>query len=416
MSTLLVKSAKILDSESPYHLQTKDIKIKDGLIAEIKESISGADQVINFDNLHVSSGFFDSSVCFGEPGFEERETLAHGATVARQSGFTSLLLNANLQPVTENFSAVKFLQQQVDPQLIDIRPLGALTTSFDGTHLAELYDMQMAGAAGFYDFKTPIKDANVLKIALQYAKTFAGVVFSYPQNSDITGTSQVNEDEFTTYIGLKGMPNLAEELQIARDLSILEYTGGQLHIPTISTENSIQLIKKAKDKGLRVSCSVALPHLVFTSAKLDSFDSKYKIQPPLRTQKDVDALKKAVSEGIVDMVTCDHEPINEELKDLEFENASYGSIGLESAFSVTNTLFGAEKASELLSKTKSHFGIETSKIEVGQRADLSLFDPHSNFKLEKKQLLSTSKNCIFLGEKLKGKVLGSIYNNSFYEN
>lgn len=416
MSTLLVKSAKILDSESPYHLQTKDIKIKDGLIDEIKESISGADQVINFDNLHVSSGFFDSSVCFGEPGFEERETLAHGATVARKSGFTSLLLNANLQPVTENFSAVKFLQQQVDPQLIDIRPLGALTTSFDGTHLAELYDMQMAGAAGFYDFKTPIKDANVLKIALQYAKTFAGVVFSYPQNSDITGTSQVNEDEFTTYIGLKGMPNLAEELQIARDLSILEYTGGQLHIPTISTENSIQLIKKAKDKGLRVSCSVALPHLVFTSAKLDSFDSKYKIQPPLRTQKDVDALKKAVSEGIVDMVTCDHEPINEELKDLEFENASYGSIGLESAFSVTNTLFGAEKASELLSKTKSHFGIETSKIEVGQRADLSLFDPHSNFILEKKQLLSTSKNCIFLGEELKGKVLGSIYNNSFYEN
>ena len=212
------------------------------------------------------------------------------------------------------------------------------------------------------------------------------------------------------------MPSLAEELQIARDLYILEYTGGRLHIPTISTKASVQLIKEAKAKGLQVTCSVALPHLYFTSQVLNSFDSKYKIKPPLRTEDDSKSLKKALETGIIDMVTCDHEPINEELKVKEFENASYGSIGLESAFPALNTLFGVEKASELLSKSKAHLGMNTSKIEVDHRADLSLFEPNSEDVFSKKHIFSKSKNSMFLGESLKGKVLGSIYNNSLYEN
>lgn len=416
MSSILLKSAKILDSESSYHLQTKDILIENGVITKIGDSIESADKIIDSKNLHVSNGFFDSSVSFGEPGFEERETLANGVTTARKSGFTSFLLNPNLDPVTDTNSAVKFLQQQIDTQLINIKPLGALTKGFDGKNLAELYDMQMAGAVGFYDFKKPIADANLFKIALQYVKSFEGLLFSFPQDISITGHVQVNEDEFTTYIGLKGMPSLAEELQIARDLYILEYTGGKLHIPNISTKSSIQLIKKAKAKGLKVTCSVALPHLFFTSEKLESFDSKYKILPPLRTQVDVEALKEAVKTGIIDMVTCDHEPMDEEHKELEFENASYGSIGLESAFSVLNTLFDTEKALELLTKSKTHFGITASKIDINQRADLSLFDPNSEYTFQKQHIFSKSKNSMFLGESLKGRVLGSIYNDSFYEN
>lgn len=416
MSSILLKSAKILDPESSHHLQTKDILIENGVITQLEASIESADKIINFDNLHVSNGFFDSSVSLGEPGYEERETLANGVTTARRSGFTSFFLNPNLYPVTDTNSAVKFLQQQIDTQLIDIKPLGALTKGFDGKNLAELYDMQMAGAVGFYDFKIPIADANLFKIALQYVKSFDGLLFSFPQDKSIAGQAQVNEDEFTTYIGLKGMPSLAEELQVARDLYILEYTGGKLHIPNISTKNSIQLIKEAKAKGLKVTCSVALPHLFFTSQKLESFDSKYKILPPLRTQKDAEALREAVKTGTIDMVTCDHEPMDEEHKELEFENASYGSIGLESAFSVLNILFGVEKASELLSKTKTKLGIQTSIIEVNQRADLSLFDPNSEYIFQKQNIISKSKNAIFLGESLKGKVLGSIYNSSFYEN
>lgn len=417
MSSLLLKSAKILDSESPYHLQTKDILVENGVITKIEDSINDAAyRIINHKDLHVSNGFFDSSVSFGEPGYEERETLANGVTTARRSGFTSFLLNPNLNPVTDTNSAVKFLQQQIDKNLIDIKPIGALTKGFDGKHLAELYDMQMAGAVGFYDFKTSVTDANLFKIALQYVKSFGGLVFSYPQETSIAGKAQVNEDEFTTYIGLKGMPNLAEELQIARDLYILEYTGGKLHIPNISTKSSIRLIKQGKSKGLQVTCSVALPHLYFSSDYLKDFDSKYKIQPPLRTNKDIEALINAVKDGTIDMVTCDHEPIDEEHKALEFENASYGSIGLESAFSAMNALFGVEKTSELLSKTKTHFKMKSSKIEVNQPADLSLFNPNSEYKFQTDHIYSKSRNSIFLGENLKGKVIGSIYNNSFYEN
>jgi dihydroorotase len=416
MSSLLLKSVKIVDPESSYHLQTKDILIENGVISKIESSLNQADKVIQKENLHVSNGFFDSSVCFGEPGYEERETLCNGVITARKSGFTSFLLNPNLNPVSDTNSAVKFLQQQVDQQLIDIKPLGALTKGFDGENLAELYDMHCAGAVGFYDFKKPIVNANLFKIALQYAKSFNGLLFSYPQNKSIAGKSQVNEDEFTTYIGLKGMPNLAEELQISRDLYILEYTGGRLHIPNISTKNSISLIQNAKAKGLQVTCSVAISHLFFTSEKLESFDSKYKILPPLRTHEDVEALRKAVENGMIDMVTCDHEPMDEEHKQLEFENASYGSIGLESAFSALNTLFGAEKASDLLTKTKTHFGLINSKVEVGQRADLSLFDPNSAYTFQKEHIFSKSKNSIFLDEPLQGKVLGSIYNDSVYEN
>ncbi|SDG87349.1 dihydroorotase [Psychroflexus sediminis] len=416
MSSLLLKSAKILDSESPYHLKTKDIFIEHGVITKIEDKLEKADRIISFEDLHVSGGFFDSSVSFGEPGFEERETLSNGVVTARKSGFTSFLLNPNLNPITDTNSSVKFLQQQIDKQLIDIKPLGALTKGFDGKNLAELYDMQMAGAVGFYDFKTPVADANLFKIALQYVKAFDGLVFSYPQDKSIAGKAQVNEDELTTYIGLKGMPNLAEELQIARDLYILDYTGGRLHIPNVSTKASVQLIKKAKARGLKVTCSVALPHLFFTSEKLETFDSKYKIFPPLRTREDLKALKKAVRDGIIDMLTCDHEPMDEEHKALEFENASYGSIGLESAFSVVNTLFGVEKASALLSKPKTKFGLETSKIEVNQRADLSLFNPNSKYTFQKQHIFSKSKNSIFLGESLTGKVFGSIYNDSFYEN
>lgn len=416
MSSILLKSAKILDTESSYHLQTKDLLVEDGVITKIEDTIESADKIINRENLHVSNGFFDSSVSFGEPGFEERETLANGVTTARRSGFTGFLLNPNLDPITDTNSAVKFLQQQIDTQLIDIKPLGALTKSFDGKNLAELYDMQMAGAVGFYDFKNPIADANLFKIALQYVKSFDGLIFSYPQDRSIAGKAQVNEDEFTTYIGLKGMPNLAEELQIARDLYILEYTGGKLHIPNVSTKASVQLIKKAKAKGLKVTCSVALPHLFFSSEKLESFDSKYKILPPLRTKEDTKALKKAVKDGVISMVTCDHEPMDEEHKELEFENASYGSIGLESAFSVMNTLFGVEMASDLLSKPKTNFGLQTSKIEVNQRADLSLFDPNSEYTFQKQHIFSKSKNSMFLGESLKGNVIGSIYNDTIYEN
>ncbi|WP_127844746.1 dihydroorotase [Psychroflexus aestuariivivens] len=414
--SILLKSATILDSDSQYHKQTKDILIKDGFIENIADEINGGDQIIDKKNLYISCGFFDSSVSFGEPGFEERETLENGVATARKSGFTSIFLNPNLNPITDRNSGVKFLKQQTNSKEIDLHPIGAMTKGFDGKNLAELFDMANGGAIAFYDFKKPIQNGNLLKIALQYVQSFGGLIFSFPLDQNIAGQAQVNEDEFTTYIGLKGMPALAEEIQIARDLNILTYTGGKLHIPNISTQKSVELIKKAKNDGLNVTCSVAIHHLFFNSNVLGEFDSRYKVLPPLRTEADQLALVEAVQNGIIDMVTADHEPMNEEFKTLEFENASFGSIGLESAFGVLNTIFDKELTAELLSKTKSKFGLKNSKIEIGAEADLSLFNPELTYNFKDSHIFSKSKNSMFLGEELKGKVYGSIYKDSFYEN
>jgi len=221
----------------------------------------------------------------------------------------------------------------------------------------------------------------------------------------------VNEGISSTRVGLKGIPALAEELQIARDLFILEYTGGYLHIPTISTAKSVRLIGEAKRKGLNVSCSVAVYNLLFSDDVLDNFDSKYKVLPPLRTSKDISALKQGLKEGIIDFVTSDHTPIDIEEKRIEFDNATYGTIGLENSFGVLNELFDTETAVSLLSKGRERFGLSPVTIKKGALANLTLFDPESEYIFTKEDCNSTSKNSMFFGEKMKGKVYGIIANN-----
>jgi dihydroorotase len=286
-----------------------------------------------------------------------------------------------------------------------------LTIKSAGTDLAELFDMQRAGAVGFYDFKHPVQNANLLKIALQYAQNFDGLVHSFPLDMQIAGKGVVNEGEVSTRMGLKGIPALAEELQIARDLFILEYTGGKLHIPTISTANAVKLIANAKKNGLDVTCSVALHNLHFTDASLSDFNTAFKVLPPLRTKKDVNALIDGVKKGTIDYITSDHTPLNIELKQVEFDNADYGSTGLESAFGITNQLFGFEKAVELLTKGRKRYGIENPSLQQGAKANLTLFEPGTTYPFEKEHITSASQNSIFLNNSMKGTVLGVICNN-----
>ena len=278
----------------------------------------------------------------------------------------------------------------------------------EGKHLAELYDMKNAGAAAFYDYKSSIKNANLLKIALLYAQNFGGLVLSYPEEVQIKGKGTVNESEISTKLGLKGIPALSEELQITRDLYILEYTGGKLHIPTISTAGSVKLIAEAKKKGLDVTASVAIHNLIADDNELDSFDSNFKVKPPLRGKKDCKALLKALQSGVVDFVTADHTPIDIEQKRVEFDNAEFGTIGLESAFGALNTILDTKEAVALLTKGRSRFNIETPKIKEGELANLTLFNPDGEYTFQKSDIKSTSKNSLFIGKKGKGKVYGSI--------
>ncbi|GLB51890.1 dihydroorotase [Neptunitalea chrysea] len=411
MKTLL-KSATIIDPTGKYHHQQKDILIENGIFSKIEDTITDSNaQVIELPNLHISKGWFDSSVCFGEPGLEECETIANGIHTTAKSGFTSILLNPKAKPVIDNKSAITFINARTKESAVNVHPIGALTMKSESIDLAELYDMASEGAVAFGDFKTPVSNPNLLKIALQYAQNFDSLIISFANEKKIAGKGVVNEEVVGTRLGLKGIPALAESLQVARDLYILEYTEGKLHIPTISTAASVDLIRTAKAKGLNVTSSVAIHNLFFSDDVLEGFDSNFKVLPPLRTLKDIDALKEGILDGTIDMVTTDHTPIVIENKKLEFDLAEYGTIGLESAFGALNTLFGIDKAIELLLKGKERFGLTTNSIDVNSTAEITLFNPIKEYTFKESDILSSSKNSAFIGSKLLGDVYG-IYNKS----
>ncbi len=413
MSTLL-KSATIIDANSPFHKQQKDILITNGVITEISDTIEVKNEyeVILLENLHVSTGWFDTSVSFGEPGYEERETIDNGLSVAAKSGFTKVAVNPNTSPITDTKSSVEYLKHKSFNSATQLLPIGALTQQCKGVEMAELFDMQQSGAIAFGDYKKPVENDNLLKIALLYAQNFDGLVLSFPKNKKIAGEGVANEGVNATKLGLKGIPALAEEIQIARDLFLLEYTGGKLHIPTISTAKSFQLIKEAKAKGLNVSCSVAVHNLLLTDDLLFGFDSKVKVNPPLRTENDVKALQEGVKNGVIDIITSDHDPIDIEDKKVEYSIAKDGSIGLESAFGALHSIFDLETIIKCLSDNPKHiFKQEKTSIAVDQKADLSLFNPDTSYEFSLDDIQSTSKNSIFIGNQLKGKAYG-IYANA----
>tara|TARA_R110002074_G_scaffold42236_8_gene111203 strand:- start:165 stop:1493 length:1329 start_codon:yes stop_codon:yes gene_type:complete len=411
--TTLLKSATIIDASSPHHKQIKDILIVNGKITEIEDSIkeNNTFKVIKLDNLHVSSGWFDTSVSFGEPGYEERETIKKGLEVAGKSGFTTVAVNANTNPIIDSKSDVEFLINKADGSATKLLPIGALTQGSKGVDMAELYDMQQSGAIAFGDYNKAIDNDNLMKVALLYAQNFDGLVISFPKNNSIAGEGIVNEGPSSTRLGLKGSPSLAENIQIARDLYLLEYTGGKLHIPTISTAKSVQLIKEAKKKGLQVTCSVSAHHLTLTDDELEGFDSKAKVTPPLRTKQDAKALIKGLQEGVIDMITSDHNPIDIEHKKLEFSLAKDGTIGLESLFGAVNSVIDLETTIKALTvNPRIVFNQEPHSIQKDTLANMTLFNPAGNYIFSKEHILSTSKNAVFFGKKLQGKVYG-IYAN-----
>ena len=409
----LIKSATIVDSKSDFHNETVDILIEKGRISKIAKQISNPNNYkeVKRDNLHVSQGWFDSSVSFGEPGYEERETISNGLKTAAYSGFTAVALNANSNPVIDSYADITFVKSKANDSAVDLFPIGALTQGSNGKHLAELFDMTNAGAVAFYDYQKPISNPNLMKIALQYASNFNGLIISFPQESKISGLGVANEHINSTKLGLKGNPALAEELQVARDLFLLEYTEGKLHIPTISTAKSVELIKAAKAKKLDVTCSVAIHNLVFTDDSLKEFDTNFKVLPPLRTQTDCDALIEGLKDGTIDMVTTDHNPIDIEDKKIEFDFAKYGTIGLESAFGILQTIFTTKKSINLLTQGKNRFGIAEFSINEGITANLSLFNPDVSYEFNSTHIVSRSKNSAFLGKTLKGETYGVIANN-----
>lgn len=413
---LLIKSATIIAPNHPLHRQKRDLLIVDGMIAKIEKSIENKDaiQEISFPDLHISIGWMDASVSFGEPGFEERETIENGLKVASKSGFTAIGLNPNSNPVVDNSGSVSFINLKSQNAPVDVYPIGSFTKSFNGSDMAELYDMKQNGAIAFYDYKRPIQNANLLKMGMLYCQSFDGLLMSFPQDISTSYGNKANESGFTLSLGFEGSPSLSEELQISRDLMLLDYTEGKLHIPTISTEKSLKLIKDAHKKGLNVSCSVTPHHLSMTDEMLENFDTNYKVNPPLRTNIDLKALQKGVKDGNISMIVSDHAPMDIDNKLKEFSYAKHGTLGMESLFGAVNAVLELDDFIEAISvNPRIIFKIPLPDFEVGSQANFTLFTPKGEWIFSENDILSTTKNAAFIGRKMKGKVYGIVNKNQF---
>ena len=411
--SILIKSATLVDSKSNLNFKQKDILVKDGVIVDIADSIDSKSKVIiDFKNLHVSRGWMDTSVSFGEPGYEERESISNGLNTAASSGFTSILLNPDCNPLVDSHSAVEFLKKKSTNTTTKVYPVANLTSNSNGKDLASLYDMKLAGAVAYGDYKKPINDSSILKIALEYTKTFGGRVISFCQDEFLSENGVINESIVSTELGLKGIPDISESINIYRDIQILNYTNGKLHIPYVNTKMGVELIRDAKKRNLDITASTSLAHLIFSDKDIKEFNTNLKINPPLRSEIDCKAVKEGLIDGTIDYLTSMHEPLDIDNKKVVFDIASPGSIGLESVFGNMCNNFTLEKTIDILTRHKSIFEIEDHPIEKGSPADLTLFNPDKSYEFSNKHILSTSKNCAYLGSKLKGIVYGSINNNN----
>lgn len=405
---LLIKHATLIDKNNPFHNQKIDIEITNGVITAIEKDITPKenDHVITKENLYVSRGWIDTSVVFGEPGYETTETIENGLKVAAKSGFTDVFAHSNTNPAIDNQSVIHLMQNKAQEEITQLHIVGCMTKKAEGVDLAELFDMKNAGAIAFGDYKKPTPNANLLKIALQYTQDFDATIFAFPMNKDIKGKGFVNEGIVSTKLGMKGIPALAEELDLERNLSLLAYTNGKMHVPMISTKKSVELLKGAKAKGLHVSCGVSVNNLVLTDEELTNFNSNTRLMPPLRSEIDRQALIEGVLDGTIDVITSDHCPVNVENKRLEYDLADDGSIGLESIFGALQKVLPVEVVVE---KLTHHLGLlKENPIRTGTKAKLTLFNPTTDWTFEPKNITSFSKNAIMLGKKMKGEVYGII--------
>ena len=411
---ILIKSAKVVVPESSFHNKVVDILIVDGVISEISKNIIPEKDVtiIEKENLHVSPGWFDPTVSFGEPGFEENETLESGMLAAATGGFTAVGVLPNTFPVIDRKADVEFLIKRSMYNSVSIYPIGALSKKREGEELSESFDMSNSGAIAFGDDKS-MENEKLMEVSLLYNRTVGKPVLSFPDTDSISSGGQMNEGESAINLGLKGIPALSEELRVARDLFLTDYTGGKIHFQNISTSKSVELIAEAKAKGLDVTCQATINNLYLDDSELAEFDTRFKLMPPLRTNEENHALVKGLESGIVDFVTTDHRPKDIERKFKEFDHASFGSIGLESGFGALNKVLSdkmpLEKIISLICQNpRKRFGLETPKVEVGAKVELTLFNPDEEFTFEEKNIKSLSKNSAFVGKELKGEVYGVV--------
>ncbi len=419
MMQLLIKKATILCPSSKFHLKKKDILIKNGIIEKIADSINvKGGTVIDRKNTAVSIGWMDLFSDFCDPGHEYKEDLATGANAAAAGGFTDVCLIPNTLPAITNKSSVDYIKSK--SSLVNLHPIGAVSNQLEGKDLAEMYDMKLAGAVAFSDGTKPVQQAGLMLKALQYVNAFNGVIIQVPEDTSIAKNGLMNEGETSTKLGMQGKPGIAESIQIQRDIELLQYTDSCLHFTGISTKKSVELIRQAKKQGLNVTCSVTPYHLLFTDKILETYDSTYKVYPPLRTESDRLALIKGIEDGTIDCITTHHFPQDWDAKHVEFEYAKPGMTGLQTTLplllQVSKKISLEKWVSLLTEKPRTILGLTIPEINEGCKACLTIFNTDEKWTLNDKTNQSKSVNSPYFNQELTGKVLAVVNNTQLYTN
>ena len=411
---ILIKDTRILHPDAEATEGYQSILIENGVITEIKNKITAkVDQIIQSGNSYTCSGWVDVGTQIGEPGFEHREDLRSVTAAAAAGGYTAIISAPNTLPVVQTKSDISFIKQKTQDKIAAIYPMAALSVNCEGKDMAELFDLHDGGAIAFTDGNKSIQDAGLLKRTLEYAQAFDGLVLHDPINGSFASDWQMNEGIISTSLGMKGIPAIAEEMIVERDIKLLQYTGGRLHLMNISTKNAVELIKNAKKQGLKITCSVPVMNLCFDDRELSGFDTNFKISPPLRSSEDKTALLKALQDGVIDFVTSNHVPIEGDLKNLEFPYAKFGVTQLETSFGLLSGSAGKKLNPMLTAKIFSHnprkiFKMAQPLIKEGEIAELTIFDPDLNWVYDSQSILSKSINNPLIGKNLCGKSIATI--------
>lgn len=414
---LLIKGITIADPNSKFNGKTCDVSVENGIITAIASKLENLEsaEVYHGKGAILSPGFFDLNCVFGDPGLETKEDISTGTAAAAAGGFTGIAIMPNTKPVVHSKGEVEYILNRAKGNLVDVKPIGAISQNLEGKELAEMFDMKQAGAVAFAEASKAIADDGFMSRALQYALGFDGLLFTHPENKALVGKAQVNESKTTILLGMKGAPALAEELQVSRDIFLAQYNNAPLHISNISTAGSVALIKKAKKDDVKVTCDVAAHQLVFTEELLNDFDSNYKVKPPLRGKADNKALIAGLKDGTIDAISSQHRPHEIEFKNVEFEIAHYGIIALQTVLPLLlqaglDTALIVEK---LAIAPRNLLKLEVPQIAVGQAANFTAFNPTQEWQFDSETNQSKSANSPLFNTMLKGKVT-LVYNNKQY--
>ena len=412
---LLFKNAYVVDFQSPYHLQTVDILVEGFQIISIGDLSSITCPNIDLAGATLTTGFAELHSYLGEPGNEECETLDTGAAAAASGGFTAVGVVSNGTPGIENKTGVEFILSKGESTSVNLVPIGSASRNSSGQEISDMYDMFQHGTVLFGDYKRGIQNANLLKLALLYTKPFCRIMV-HPEDSNLAANGQVSEGVTSTYVGLKGIPDLAESVQIDRDLKLLEYTQGSMHIASVSTAEGIDAIRQAKSKGLNLTCSVNIHHLLFDETAVSTYDTNFKVVPPLRTKNDQQALWAAIEDGTVDCLAVDHLPKDIEHKACEFDNASFGMAGFEG--SLVHLLDTKKLDWPILQQVcsvnpRALLGLPELKIVEGGIAEFTILDKNES---DLTGFASKAYNNPFKGTTTAHRVVGVYVNGKYLGN